>query len=515
MSYNDTPLTPTQRTLREHLGQHGDFDNNSAHDKLTKIKTQQDNIATETSQIAGAVGFSSSYATGTVWGDLALINSNLSSTDAKVTTIQNDVEDSTSGLVAIKNAIDTVSNDIASVQTTVTQNNTDIAAVQTTVSANQADLASILTRIGDPTATQGSLSAENQAILSVVSNIQNNTRTSVALLEEMEIPSAGDVLYRISLKNYALNGGMAIPTTAPTITATTFSGTDVSTKLVTSTGGSLPNGNEMINNGVGSYEAYFKVSSTDTPNVGIEFEITITDDDGTRTISRVSRIVEEISSTFTAADRVVLNDTNTNVHSLTDTTIPALQSDVSSIDTKVDTIITTTTNIEADTQDIQNTLISIQNKDSNNTFDSSTDSLEAISDKIDSITVSSLPIPAFRAIGATGSLASGGSETVTLLTGNGVTAENLKIVTLKVTPVIPANATSFTVEVFEDASLNHSFYKWTGAKGNKGDLYVIVNANFYNQDSPAQKAIYVKVTADTLTANTAFNIEVRGDVLSL
>lgn len=521
MSYEDTPLTPEQRTLRKVVGQDGDT-GVEAHAKLDRIKSDTYETLADTSTMQPLIGLGSSYVTGTVGGDTTLIHDLIQIADGNIDEIEALLRDAGFGVAAIKAAIDLVQADTTNLLSTIGAPRdadiaTDIENVQTVADATESKADTIISLIGT-TATGISLGADNSEIISKIDQMQNNTRTTVAMLSEMEVPAAGNEYFLVQLNNFDSVGNMESLNSLPTVTVKTFGGVDRSDKLVDDT--TSPS-TTMEFDSAGRYHIRYKVESTATVNEGLLFSFTLKE--GTpeveRVIDRVSRVVEEVSSTFTATDRVTLGDVLDDTILLTETQLPAVDARLVATQSTVTNNYLLNQAIDAKVDAAAVELDSIKNKDINDTFDSSTDSLEAISERIDVLSTDITGINAissvtqsFKAKTTSGNIGQGDSELVVLNTTHGVRSADSKIVLLKVIPGV-ATSTNFTVEVFEDAAATILFARFEKAKATKGDLSLRLNLNYYNNAGLSE--IYVRITNVTDSSSPVFNVEVRGDIISL
>lgn len=522
MAYEDTPLVPTQRTLRMVLGQDGDT-GVEAHAKLDRIKDDTQATLTDTAQMQPIVGSASSYTTGTIGGDLVLLNTLLNNANVDTDAILALLNDGGFGLQAIQNAITAARAVIDDTNTKIgtptdTDIATDIANVQTVADSSETKIDGIITTLGTPATT--SLGADNAEIISKIDQMQNNTRTTVAMLTEMEVPHTGTDYFLIQLNNFDDVGNMLALNSLPTVTVKTFNGVDRTNNLVDDSNNPS---STMILDSLGRYHIRYAVAYDAVVNEGLLFTFTLKEGNPevTRTIDRLSRVVEEVSSTFTANDRITLGEVLADTDSLQSTQVPAIDTRLTNTQTTVNADYALDQVIDGKADTIIADLDVVKNKDTSATFDQSTDSLEALSERLDGlasdiagITAVSSVTQSFLAKKISGSLAQGASELVNLGTAEGVRSPSSKIVELKVIPTT-TTSTNFTVEVFEDSAATKLFARYKKAKANKGDLAIRVNLNYYNQDSTPSNNIYVKITNVADSSTSTFNVEVRGDIIEL
>jgi hypothetical protein len=270
----------------------------------------------------------------------------------------------------------------------------------------------------------------------------------------------------------------------------------------------------MILDSEGRYHIRYKVTDSHVPNEGLIFSFSITEGGVTRVIDRVARVVEEISSTFTASDRVnlgaILTDT-ADMQPKLGSPVVDISSDIAGIKAVADAIEVDTTAIEADTQDIQANLDVIKNKDGGATFDRTTDSLEAIGEQLAVIAASASAKKLFRADKTSGSIADGGTELIVLGAVDGVKSPYNVIKEIRVVPTTQTS-NNFDVEVFEDSAATLSLMRFEGANASKDDLRLALDLVFVNQDATPGDNIYIKITNNNDSSSSVFNVEVRGEV---
>ena len=507
---NVFPLTGPELLLRRDLGTNGDI-GNELHAKSDRIKADTEAILTDTADMQPKLGTPVT----SISADIASIQADTTSISADTQDILGELANATYGLSALHTdleTVDTVVDGIATaIGTPVSSVSLDIAAVKTVVDEIAVDTDSLITVIGTP--ANGNVSADLLAIDSKVTGIQNNTRTTVALLEQLELPPTGDTyFYKFVVNNFDTDGNMEEPDSAPTVAVESFAGTNRSGNLSDDAGDPATT---MIKDSDGRYHLSYKVTDAHPVNEGLLFTITIIEGTVTRYVDRVTRVTEEISSTFTAADRITLGDILTDTADMQPklgTPAVDISADIAAVKGVVDDIHTVVDAIEVDTQDLQASVNLIESKDGGLTFDRATDSLEALRDAVDTLAAQSFPSKHFRAIKATAALAQGANELSNLGTAQGITSENLNIKEIRVIPAT-STSTNFTVEIFEDSAATISLAKFEQADSSLGDLRLAKDIIFINQNASPSKNMYVKVTNVTDSSTSVFNIEIRGIVL--
>lgn len=507
------PLTPAELLLRRDLGTHGDV-GNELHAKLDRSKSDTEAILTDTADIQPKIG---APATGTLAGDIIAAQADIDLIATDVDSVLTELGNSTYGLSALEvklMAVDTVVDNTYSLigAPAGVSVSADVAAIKAETALIKTDTTNLINTIGTP--AYGTVVADIADIASKVGGIQNNTRTTVAILDELELPPTGQTyFYRIQLNNFDTAGNMEAPDSPPTVAVVSFAGTSRTGNLVDDAGGPSAT---MILDSEGRYHIRYKVTDAHAVNEGLLFTFDIIEGGVTRKIDRVARVVEEISSTFTSTDRSNLGDILTDTADMQpklgtpagasiSADIASIQSGTNSIESKVDIL---DTNVDA----VVSELDIIESKDTGLTFDRSTDSLEAIREKLDTFAAAAASPAAIRATKASGSLAQGASEVVNLGISEGVNTSDVNIKEIRVVPSTQTS-TNFTVEVFEDSAATLPLLQYTGAKANQGDLRLALDLVFMNRNSTVSKNIYVKVTNVADSSSSVFNVEVRGVAL--
>lgn len=512
MSYNIHPLTPVELRLRTDLGSHGDT-GNEVHAKIDRLKNDTTAILADTADMQPKLGTpAGSSISADIAAIKAVVDANGVDTDSIISLLQN----GTYGLSALDTQLNAIEADTQDIQTKIgspagASVSADIAAVKAVVDTINTNTDSIEATLGTP--SNGSVSADIAAIESIVSGIQNNTRTTIAMQDEME-QQASNTYYKLILSNYDSAGNMEAPDSAPTVAVETFGGVSRSANLFEDGDGTdtALTAGAMVNDGTGVYYVFYKVGTGHAVNEGLVFEFTVVEGGLTRTMTRTSRVVEEISSTFTASDRSnladILADTS-DIQPKIGSPVTSVSADIAAVKAVVDAIEVDTQAIETDTQDIQSTLSTTRNKDGGLTFDQATDSLEAISEAIAALSASASKPQAVQATKTSGSIAQAANELVVLGLTEGVTSEAMIIKEIRCVPTTQTSS-NFTVEVFEDAAATISLLKFEKANSTKGDLRLAVDLLFINQNGTPSKNVYVKITNVADSSSSVFNVEVRG-----
>lgn len=510
------PLMPAEVRLRQDLGTHGDT-GNELHAKVDRVLADTGNILTDTADIQPKLG---TFITGTVAGDIADLKSALLAMDSNNDDVIAILEDASIGLAAIKATADNNAIAIAAVDSKIgapagTSVSADISDLAADVDAVITAVAAVDAKLG--TATNGTVSADLAAILSAVGAINNSTRTVVPMLSEFEIPPVGQTYsYYIALNNFDGDGVPNDADAEPTVSVIdTATGASRSANLVDDAGAPTTT---MIRDSVGRYHIKYKVTDSHAVNEGLLFSFTLVEGGVTRVFDKVARTVEEISSTFTAADRVMLGSVQTDTDDIqskigspvagtVSADIATVRAELGALDAKVDAIPAAIVTVETD-------LESIKNKDISGTYDQATDSLEAISEKLDAIAATASNNTFVRAYKASGSINNGSSELVVLEAINGV---NSPYVNIKEIRVVPSTQTSsnFTVELFEDSAATLPLMKFERANASKNDLRLAIDLVYINRDATPANKMYVKITNVNDSSASVFNVEIRGITLTI
>ena len=501
------PLTPTDLRLKKDLGSDASVNELTAHTKLDNIKATADATLNDTADMQPKLGLPVS----TISGDIAVIDANVDSIKVTVEDTNTHVNDGTHGLATlrarediIEAKIDVVDNELEIVD----QNVDDIEArLGTPTSGTIAShVENVEALIGAP--TYGDVSADIANIESKVSQIQNNTRTTIGMSQEMEIPETGSSYYKLSLNNYDTAGNMEDPDSAPTVNVeNTDSSVSLNANLGNWDGSTFTQGTAMAKESDGRYYIYYKVSSAD-PQIQVLFTFTIIEGGVTRYIDRTAKVVDEIHNFFTVTDRATIVDTNVKTTDIqTKVGVPThttLSGDHDALETLGDNIEAKVDIIDANVDNVKDVMLPEMRTTTTGTFNRDTMSLEAIADEL-SVTHQEARLSMFKATKTSGSIASGASETVLLDEASGVSSPRFLVKELRVIPTTACN--KYTVEIYEDASLNDLLIKvedWKYVVD--GDLRLMLDLAFFSTTST--KNAYVRITNDDNTAIT-FDVELR------
>lgn len=513
---NIFPLMPAEAKLRQDLGTHGDT-GNELHAKVDRVLADTGNILTDTADIQPKLG---TFITGTVAGDIADLKTTVQSLDSNNDDVIALLEDAAIGLSAIKTEVATNGASILALDgkigtpanATVSE---DIAAIALDVTDAITAIGAIDTKLGSPSA--GTVSADLAAILSAVSVISNSTRTVVPMLEEFELPPTGQTYsYYIALNNFDGDGVPNDADSLPTVSVIeSAGGTSRSANLVDDAGVASTT---MIKDSVGRYHIRYKVTDAHAANEGLMFSFTLVEGGVTRVFDKVARTVEEISSTFTASDRVALGNVQADTDDIQSkigspvagsiaADIATVRTELSALDDKVDAL-------PAEFSSVKDSVSEVKNKDINGTYDAATDSLEALSEKLDTLASAANNNTFVRAYKSSGSINNGSAELVALEAVNGVTSPYINIKEIRVVPSTQTSS-NFTVELFEDAAATLSLMKFERANSTKNDLRLAIDLVYINRNATPDSKIYVKITNVTDSSSSVFNVEVRGIALTV
>lgn len=505
------PLTPTDLRLKKDLGHDVSPAELTAHEKLDNLKAVTDATLNDTADMQPKLGIPD---TGTISGDLAVIDANVDSIKVTVEDTNTEVHDGTHGLATLRAREDIIEGKLDTVDGKVDVIDTNVddieARLGTPTSGTVAShVENIETLIGAP--TYGDVSADIANLESKVSQIQNNTRTTIAMSQEMEIPETGTNYYKISLNNYDTSGNMEDPDSAPTVTViNTDSGASLDTNLGEWDGSTFVAGTTMTKDSDGRYHIFYKVSSSD-PQIQTMFTFTIIENTVTRYIDRTAKVVDEIHNYFTTTDRSTINDTNTKVTDIQNKvgtpTHVTLAGDHDALETLGNNIEGKVDIIDSNVDHINDTLLPEMRTTTSGTFDRDTMSLEALQILIATGNFTA-KLKLFKAAKQSGSIAAGGNETVILSETEGVASEHFLVKELRVNPTTSCN--KYTVELFEDSTLNNLLVKvedWDYVID--GQLRLMLDMAFFSSDNT--KNAYVRITNNDSVAVT-FDVELRAVV---
>ena len=501
------PLTPTDLRLKKDLGHDESGALLTAHTKLDNLKATTDATLNDTADMQPKLGLPVT----TISGDVAVIDANVDSIKVTVEDSNTRINDGTHGLAVlrarediIEGKIDVIDNELEIVDGNVDDIEARLGVPTSGTVATHVENIEFL--IGAP--TYGDVSADIANVESKINQIQNNTRTTIAMSQEMEIPLTGSSYYKLSLNNYDTAGNMEDPDSAPTVSVVnTDSNGNLDANLGIWDGSTFTAGVTMAKESDGRYYIYYQVSSAD-PQIQVLFNFLIIENTTTRYIDRTAKVVDEIHNYFTVADRTTINDSNvkvTDVQTKVGTpTHTTLSGDHDALETLGDNIETKVDIVDANVDNVKDVLLPEMRTTTTGTFDRDTMSLEAISAELD-ITHAEARLSLFRASKTSGSIAIGASETVLLDEASGVTSPRFLVKELRVIPTTACN--KYTVELYEDASLNDLLVKiedWNYVVD--GDLRLMLDLAFFS--STSTKNVYVRVTNDSNAAIT-FDVELR------
>lgn len=137
----------------------------------------------------------------------------------------------------------------------------------------------------------------NVASSSEVTSIQNNTRMVFVVPEQIMRPTSGTTTVYVRLYLYDEIGNMEAPDSAPTMDLRNAAGTDLTTRLGSTTG---------TLESTGQYRWSYTASSTDTIEQ-ILWALSVVEGGATRTNGRTSWVVDTYAADFTSSDRTTLN----------------------------------------------------------------------------------------------------------------------------------------------------------------------------------------------------------------
>ena len=505
------PLTPTDLRLKKDLGHDTTGNEYTAHTKLDDLKTVTDATLNDTADMQPKLGLPD---TGTISGDIAIIDANVDSIKVTVEDTNTEIHDGTSGLAVlrarediIEGKIDTVDGKVDIIDTNVDDIESRLGTPTSGTVATHVE--NIETLIGAP--TYGDVSADIANIESKVSQIQNNTRTTIAYAGEMEIPETGSKYYKISLNNYDTSGNMEDPDSAPTVAViNTDSGSSLNPKLGEWDGSTFTAGTTMTKDSDGRYHIFYQVSSTDN-QIQVMFTFTIIENAVTRLLDRTAKVVDEVHNYFTTTDRTTINDTNTKVTDIQSKvgtpTHTTLSGDHDALETLGDSIEAKVDILDTNVDHINDTLLPEIRTTTTGTFDRDTMSLEALALAVDDATTEGR-LTLFKAAKQSGSIAASGNETATIDEAAGVASDKFLVKELRVNPT--TSCSDYTVELYEDSTLNSLLVKvenWDYSVD--GQLRLMLDLPFFSSNST--KNAYVKITNNDSVAVT-FDIELRAVV---
>lgn len=458
--------------------------------------------------------------------------------------IQTDLSNATDGLGAIKGAVDAI-------QTDVDDATNGLAAIKTAVVGVQSDL-------DNSTDGLGALKVLIDSVQSTVSGIQNNTRLTASIAPEMDRPDSGSVYHKFFVNLYDSAGNKEDPDSEEiVVTLTEFDGTDITTSRLykDASGTALDAGTiyssnkKLVKDSAGRYFFFYKSTSTDAEEI-LNFNLKYQEATVENSADRSMRIVQELGDAgATKANQELMM--GATFSSSTDS-LEALSDALVVVDGVVDAI-------SAEIGDMANilgtgnaTLADVLTDLGGATFDSSTDSNEALRDRLDAVASdlagdiadvqTKLGTPAdtdvstdianlaadvaavqssldnkpaysttFAGVKTSAALAQGASEVLEFSTTEGVLTNNSKLAQLKIT--VTGASSDFDVQIFEasGAPIGNKIYEIQqgDATGINLDLNYLI---FRNADTVATNKIYVKVINQGDASTSTFAVELRGEV---
>lgn len=501
------PLSTTDIRLKKDLGTDGSVDKLTVHEKVDSVKTEIDAILVDTADIQPrlisventvnsievdvadvmvVVGANSSELTSAVYG-LAALGHNIDLIDANVDSVKASLGEPTIG---------TVSSNVEDIKTNLGK------TVIGTVASHVENIGSL---IGSP--VSGSVSSDLLELDSKISQIQNNTRTIIAVNSEFEPPAENDTMYfKIKLANYDTAGDMSIPDSAPAVSVETSEGFDRSVNLGDWNGSVFSAGATMIDVSDGVYYIYYKLPWNAAPNEQLIFRFTIIENLRTRFIFRTVYVVEESSTSFNASDRSTINTTGTNVNGVIATLgapVNSVSQDIANVTSDVATVNGKVDIVDSNVDTIKDVLLPEIRTKAIGTFNREIMSLEALAGALATLITADV---IWEANKTSGSIIGAGSEMVLLGESEGMVKPKGTLNSFIVAPV--TSCRNYTVEIFEDSLFNRLIAKvssWDSVSD--GLLHVVVDKIYINPGFLNQ--LYVKITNHTATASS-FNVSLRG-----
>ena len=507
------PLETTGVLIKKNLGKDSSPAKLTAHDKLDAIQQTANETLNDTADIQPRLE--------TVEGKVDTVQSSINTVDSVVDANAAALSDSSTGLAAIKAGVDQAISEVDALEENLgTPSSGTVASHveaiennlgQTSNGTVASHVEAIENTIGTP--ANGTVAAEFAQLDAKLGQIQNNTRTVIVLNNEFELPAAGQTRYfKITLANYDTNNDMQVPDSDPTLSVEDALGVDKSGNLGSWDGSTFSAGTTMdaVAGKPGVYEIFYRLQSTQPPNVQLNFIFSIIEAAKERLIPRTSMIVEEISSTFTAADRLTANDSNTKITDIQNkigapaTTLAdalaAIKAQTNSTEGKVDIIDSLIDNIK-------DTVLQEMRQTAGGSFNRETMSLEAIVNLLTQVSTEAR-LSIWDAIKTSGSIAAGGSETVVLTNIEGVMSE---IGTLNFFEVNPTTSCDdYSVQICEDAAGNKviaEIEEWDSVED--GRCFISPKVDYKNLEG--EKKLYVKITNNSSIA-ASFSAHLRGKV---
>lgn len=416
-----------------------------------------------------------------------------------------------------------------------------LATVDTVVDGIQSDL-------DNSTDGLGALKTLIDSVQSSVSAIQNNTRLTTSIAQEVDIPETGSVYNKFFVNLYDTSANKEDPDSDDiAVVLTSFDGTDLTATrcFKTATGTALDASTEfsglakLAKDSTGRYYFFYKSTSTDTPetlNVQLRYKEATVENNADRSL----RVVEELgdAGATLANQQTIISDIAdvqsdvTAIKAKTDNFPADLATDLATIDTVVDAIKAVT-----DLLPDAGALTSLATAADLAVVDGNVDAIKAKTDNLPADTAAILGTPAnvslaqdiadlasdlaskpsysttFGAVKTTASLAQGASEVLQFSTAEGVITNNSKLAQLKIS--VTGACSNFTVQIFEKTGtpLANKIYEIQqgDANGINIDLNYLI---FRNADAVATNVIYINIISVADAGSSSFSVELRGELAS-
>ena len=130
-----------------------------------------------------------------------------------------------------------------------------------------------------------------------IDNLTNNTLSDLRVPKVVERPDSGTEAYVVRLHTYDLDGSMLDPDSAPTLALENAAGTDLSTRLNSTTGTKVE---------TGVYTWTYTASDSDDVPEQLVWEFTVVVSGATRKLPATSLVVDTTAVDFTSSDRTKL-----------------------------------------------------------------------------------------------------------------------------------------------------------------------------------------------------------------
>lgn len=470
-TYRKYPADESEIFLREQIGEDGEAAP-KLHGKMDNTKAAADSAVTGIGNVNTKLG---TPAGASVSADIAAIQSDADAIEAELA-------NATYGLAALKaetDGIDTAISDLS-------------------------------TKIGAPAGA--TIAADIAAVQSAVEGLQNDTSFSAYVPQQLERPKTGDpaIEYQILVDHKDNLGNMEDFDANPTVALANVAGTDRSAYLYNAAGTQTAT---MDKDATGQYSLRIRINAATTIE-NLLVTIHGVEDTKDRYKRIPCRVDESFSDHFNTADRQDLQDAKLaaeNVEAAVGTpTTGTVASHVEATETLLGTVDGKIDIIDGNVDDIEADLLTMRQKTSG-TFDRDTDSLEALSEKLDVIGGGANPGIAIKTSGA---IAQGGFEEVVLGPSEGFHAQNAELFQIKVRPTTNTS-TNFRVRVYERTGQSGTDYlvgEWQKIKATneQGGLWSTFGGDlFANQDIAPGQALYVRIDNVTDSATSAFVVEQR------